>query len=138
MFPLTAVAALVPFFGFSQAVPYPPEVAVEAGPVDHVGYKVASWNGSIPASEARLPPHLLTRATGGVVTGGAAVTSINNQDGIGSGSDTYKLYKGDGSLEAGWPTKEQWVSFENMFNNNKQILSNSCVWNNWVRKHKIT
>ncbi|KAH8601169.1 hypothetical protein B0O99DRAFT_608181 [Bisporella sp. PMI_857] len=71
------------------------------------------------------------QATGGVVTGGAAVSSINNNDGIGAGSDRYVMYRGDGSLEAGWPTKDQWVSFEQMFNNNKVIMSQSCGWNGW-------
>lgn len=43
-----------------------------------------------------------TLATGGVVSGSLAVSSINNQDGIGGGSDTYKRYTGDGGPEAGW------------------------------------
>lgn len=43
-----------------------------------------------------------TLATGGVVSGSLAVNSINNQDGIGGGSDTYKRYLGDGGPEAGW------------------------------------
>ena len=65
------------------------------------------------------------------MTGGAAVSSINNQDGIGAGSDTYKTYSGDGSLQAGWPTKAQWVSFEDMFNNNKPAMFSSCGNNGW-------
>lgn len=56
------------------------------------------------------------RSTGEVVTGGAAVTSINNNDGIGAGSDTYvETYEGDGSTSDGWPAKSEWVSFVDMY-----------------------
>ncbi|KAH7053395.1 hypothetical protein B0J12DRAFT_55214 [Macrophomina phaseolina] len=131
MFSIATLAVLAPFLGLSQASPYPPEVAAPIPPVTHVGYRVAAWNGTVHPSKTENVPTLTRRATGGVVTSGAAVSTINNQDGIGGGSDTYRLYTGDGSLEAGWPTKEQWVSFEDMFNNNKQIMFNSCGWNGW-------
>ena len=65
------------------------------------------------------------------MTGGAAVGSINNNDGIGAGSDTYRTYSGDGSQGAGWPTKASWVSFVDMFNNNKQLMFSSCANNGW-------
>ena len=38
----------------------------------------------------------------------------NTKDGIGSGTDQYVYYKGDGSTGQGWPDKSRWVSFENM------------------------
>ena len=54
-------------------------------------------------------------ATGGQVSNPAvAVTEINNDDGIGAGSDSYKLYCGDG---ASFPPFSSWVSFENMYVN---------------------
>jgi len=32
------------------------------------------------------------------------------------------MYWGAGRANEGWPTRNQWVSFENMFNNNKVRL----------------
>lgn len=48
---------------------------------------------------------------GGQVGGALAVYSINNQDGIGGGSDTYTQYCGNGDA---FPPKSRWVSFEQM------------------------
>lgn len=62
---------------------------------------------------------VFARDSKAVVTGAAAVPTINNNDGIGAGSNKYKYYSGDGSTGAGWPAKSQWVSFVDMFNNNK-------------------
>lgn len=32
-----------------------------------------------------------------------------------AGADTYKLYSGDGSINDGWPTAENWASFDSMY-----------------------
>jgi len=130
MYSTLSLAAL--FTTFVAAIPYPPEATVKPAVPAHpafFGNKHGNFQhfNNTPASI----PALQARATGGVVTGGAAVTSINNQDGIGAGTDQYTLYLGDGSQGAGWPTKESWVSFEDMFNANKAIMFSSCGWNSW-------
>ena len=52
------------------------------------------------------------RATGGVVSNPAvAVSSINDNDGVGAGTDSYTQYCGDGSA---FPPKSAWVSFVDM------------------------
>ena len=52
------------------------------------------------------------RATGGVVSNPAvAVTSINDNDGDGAGTDSYTLYCGSGSA---FPPQSEWVSFVDM------------------------
>ena len=56
------------------------------------------------------------------MTGSAAVTTINDNDGT-AGSDSYTLYTGDGSS---WPSKDQWQSFDTMFNANQALMSQSC------------
>jgi hypothetical protein len=127
MYSTLALAAL--FTTFVAAIPYPPEATVKPAVPDHPAF-FGNKHGNFQHFND-TPSTLQTRATGGVVTGGAAVSTINDHDGIGAGKDTYKLYLGDGSLEAGWPTKEQWVSFEDMFNANKAIMFNSCGWNGW-------
>ncbi|MCJ1376252.1 hypothetical protein MMC20_007494 [Loxospora ochrophaea] len=66
-----------------------------------------------PASSSNVQPD----ATGGVVSNPAiAVTSINNDDGIGAGTDSYTQYNGDGTTADGWPAKTSWVSFDDMYN----------------------
>ena len=55
-------------------------------------------------------------ATGGIVTNpNLAVSDINNNDGIGPGTDNYRLYTGDGTTGAGWPDKGNWVSYVDMY-----------------------
>lgn len=117
----------------TAAVPYPPEATVKPPKPDHPAY---FWHGVLQPYNATLTPtpsltDLVARAVGGVVTGGAKVTAINNQDGIGAGQDKYTMYWGDGSQGAGWPTKASWVSFEQMFNANKALMFYSCGWNGW-------
>lgn len=51
---------------------------------------------------------------GAVFLLGNANDTGNIHDGIGAGTDLYKMYTGDGSATTGWPTKDQWVSFEDM------------------------
>ena len=62
----------------------------------------------------------------GFVTGSVVVSSINDHDGKGAGSDAYKLYEGDGSTSAGWPASTDWVSFNDMFEANKPVMKSSC------------
>ena len=49
------------------------------------------------------------------VTNSNAVTSVNDSDGIGAGTDTYNFYQGDGSTNDGWPATISWVSFADMW-----------------------
>ncbi|KAL1965838.1 hypothetical protein VTN77DRAFT_5159 [Rasamsonia byssochlamydoides] len=66
-------------------------------------------------------------ATGEKVTKAVAVKTINDNDGVGAGKDTYTQYNGDGSTAAGWPSQSEWVSFDDMFNANKAIMQISCT-----------
>ena len=63
---------------------------------------------------AAAPVEKTKRDSNAHVQSPAAVYTINNQDGIGSGSRSYKYYSGSGTPAAGWPAQNQWVSFENM------------------------
>lgn len=65
-------------------------------------------------------------ATKGSVTGSVAVSSVNDDDGIGPGEDAYNFYSGDGSTGAGWPAADTWVSFADMFEANKPVMKISC------------
>lgn len=72
---------------------------------------------------------LSTRATGGVVSGPPAnPLSYGGSPSKGSG---YTSYTGDGSTGAGWPSREQWMGFEDLWNNNLYYMQNTCAWNNY-------
>lgn len=46
------------------------------------------------------------------------------------GNYDYVFYKGDGTEAMGWPSQNDWVSFEEMWNFNLPIMSQSCsAWN---------
>ncbi|OKL58451.1 hypothetical protein UA08_06151 [Talaromyces atroroseus] len=54
------------------------------------------------------------------------VTSIVDDDGVGAGANTYTFYTGDGSTAAGWPALDDWVSFEDMFTANQELMTSGC------------
>jgi DhnA family fructose-bisphosphate aldolase class Ia len=40
--------------------------------------------------------------------------------------DVYTNYHGNGSPEAGWPTKDKWISFGEMWANNAATMAEAC------------
>lgn len=56
-----------------------------------------------------------------------AVDLLEDDDGSGKGRDMYFFYGGNGTVDAGWPKKKNWVSFEDMWDINKSILEDSCL-----------
>ncbi|CEJ90125.1 hypothetical protein VHEMI05929 [[Torrubiella] hemipterigena] len=125
-----AVTALLA--GSAVATPYAPNAQFNDGPAKIAVY-TPKFEGSGNFMPSRTSPAaaaegsaLEARATGEKVSGSNYVGTINNQDGIGSGTDSYKYYSGDGTTGQGWPGKDKWVSFENMFNNYKNTMFNGC------------
>ena len=45
--------------------------------------------------------------------------------------DSYHWYKGDGSVGAGWPAKEAWGSWDQLWSANVPLMQQSCGWNGW-------
>ncbi|UKZ80076.1 hypothetical protein TrVFT333_007841 [Trichoderma virens FT-333] len=76
---------------------------------------------------------IAAREIGGKVTNKnlARFDNSNIEDGVGNGTDWYHLYLGNGSVAAGWPSKDKWVSFEDMFNNYKLQMYVACQYLNW-------
>ncbi|KAM0510829.1 hypothetical protein ACHAPE_010489 [Trichoderma viride] len=74
-----------------------------------------------------------SRSTNGNVTlkDIARFDNANIWDGQGNGTDSYKLYLGNGTTAAGWPSIDSWVSFGNMFDNYKLTLHWACQNLNW-------
>nr|POE48309.1 hypothetical protein CFP56_75859 [Quercus suber] len=70
---------------------------------------------ALPASSTvKHATRVVARDPNAVVNAPAAVTVINDNDGIGGGSNTLNPYSGDGSAAAGWPSLSDWVSFGDM------------------------
>lgn len=117
--------------GAALAVPYPPSVA-EKGTTTPVNFAHKEVNGgnympnhvggfkNLPSRTTPQPPSavqdLQRRETGEWVQIAADANwdSSNIYDGVGDGVDSYTLYLGDGSTDAGWPAQSSWVSFDNM------------------------
>jgi hypothetical protein len=59
---------------------------------------------------------------------GGCAHSVNDNDGIGAGSDSYTMYSGGAS---NFPDKSRWVSFNNMFTANAVNMRVSCANNGW-------
>ncbi|KAK5989646.1 hypothetical protein PT974_07901 [Cladobotryum mycophilum] len=139
-----AIASLL--LGSALAAPYPPQIA--ENPHKTIP-EVAKFRPKAPgggnfmpsdasrAAASRTSPaapeaavDVQRRSTNERVSNGAIARfdNTNIQDGTGSGSDSYTMYWGDGSTGQGWPSKDRWVSFENMFNNYKPQMFSSCDW----------
>lgn len=59
-------------------------------------------------------------------TGGATRQNVNEtNDGIGAGEDKYTYYEGGPD---NFPSKDGWVSFEDMFAANKPVMMQACGW----------
>jgi len=104
-------------FAIAEPIPYPPEATVKPSvPVDfHPFFGNKKGNFQPSTTKAVSKRRTSERDTGGWVQISAdAVWTINDEDGIGAGSDSYTMYSGDGSAGAGWPTRSQWVSFTEM------------------------
>jgi hypothetical protein len=40
--------------------------------------------------------------------------------------DQYTLYLGDGSTNDGWPSTDKWIPFDDLFNRNRPLMTESC------------
>jgi len=79
---------------------------------------------------AAAPKHSpIARAVGGVVTG---VPANPIQFPGKPGSDRYKMCaNGDGHDEAaGWPARQSWMSFGDMWTANSKVIGQGCAWMN--------
>ncbi|KID82980.1 glycoside hydrolase [Metarhizium guizhouense ARSEF 977] len=137
----TAVSALL--VGTAIANPFPPSVTVKHDAptkIAHYTPKFPSGGNYMPSRASRhttKSPRPLKRETServhntNLANYNANYNANNIKDGVGGGNDSYTMYSGDGSTSAGWPSKSRWVSFEDMFNNYKSTMLNSCAWNGW-------
>ncbi|RFU72700.1 glycoside hydrolase [Trichoderma arundinaceum] len=135
------VASLL--LGAAMAVPYPPSAT--SNPKQHVpgkhvyphkkvngGNYQPSHTSKSTASKTSAAPAVYKnqdskRTSGETVNNAVArFDNTNILDGVGDGVDSYTLYLGDGTTGSGWPDQSRWVSFENMFNNYKNIMFSSC------------
>lgn len=100
---MASIGSLLSAFLLASSLP----LALTAEPQPYFGNKDGNFQ---PTRTSRVGGATI-KLTGGQVGGALAVNSINNQDGIGGGSDTYTQYCGNGDA---FPPKSSWVSFEQM------------------------
>jgi len=81
-----------------------------------------SGNGGRPGPPPDFPPFGASQ-----VTESLAVHNFNLDEGAELLVDFYRTYQGDGSLQAGWPAKLQWVSFNRMWDHVEPGLGQFCV-----------
>ena len=53
----------------------------------------------------------------------SAASGSSGGSGLGN---VYKMYSGDGSPSQGWPSQDQWASFDDLFAQNKPLIMESC------------
>lgn len=100
---MTSIGSLLSACLLASYLPLP----LAADPQPYFGNKDGNFQ---PTRTSRVGG-VTVKLTGGQVGGALAVYSINNQDGIGGGSDTYTQYCGNGDA---FPPQSSWVSFEQM------------------------
>ncbi|KAK3942089.1 hypothetical protein QBC46DRAFT_457884 [Diplogelasinospora grovesii] len=63
------------------------------------------------------------------VSGQFAKPSVSPTDGASAAQnpDAYTFFKGDGSKGAGWPTQDQWINFNDMFDRNSKVMGQGCT-----------
>ncbi|KAG6003536.1 hypothetical protein E4U43_000902 [Claviceps pusilla] len=110
------------------AVPWPPRAVL-----DDADSTSRALSGKEPNRGRLMPPTpgrstLERRERGERVRLEEAATyeAYNITDGAGDGVDKYTMYWGTGTTSEGWPDKSAWVSFENMFENNREQMYKSC------------
>ena len=75
-------------------------------------------------------PVVSSSAAASTVPAGVSTTASSAPASTATGSYAYKMYSGNGTVEAGWPAMSQWLDFETMFNFNIPIMQQSCSqWN---------
>ena len=91
----------------------------------------SSASTSIATSATSAP----SSAASGKAGQSAAATSLAtaspqakaNTGGATAGSTAYTKFTGDGSTEAGWPSDDKWISFDDAWTANLGILQSSCT-----------
>ncbi|QUC23470.1 uncharacterized protein UV8b_07711 [Ustilaginoidea virens] len=127
--------------GAAWAVPCAPSAA----PSSSLGSTAPALSARKAANSGHLTPLRAAKRTSAVAAKGtrrhqrggrvqnprlASHDAANVRDGVGSGVDSYTTYLGTGSVSEGWPDRSRWVSFENMFDNYKSQMLQSCGWQN--------
>ncbi|OJJ50659.1 hypothetical protein ASPZODRAFT_126582 [Penicilliopsis zonata CBS 506.65] len=109
MFLQTILFAICALVGLTAALPLPMPVDVPVTPT--------------PTKNSPITK----RATGETVTNTAvAVYTVDNSDGLSTASDSYTMYTGDGTVADGWPAMDDWLSFDAMFEANRENMRSSC------------
>ncbi|KAK4958434.1 Protein nud1 [Elasticomyces elasticus] len=78
---------------------------------------------------ATVSPTLTTAPASSAASTSSAPPATSSSSGGSSGGsgDTYKVYTGDGTTGAGWPSQSDWTDWESMWTANMDYISISCA-----------
>ncbi|KAK4494843.1 hypothetical protein PRZ48_014199 [Zasmidium cellare] len=101
----------------------PPESSSAAAPTS---YSAPAY--TPPASSSEAAPTTAAPTSEAPSSTAPAPPSYSAPSGGSSGGkgDSYTMYTGDGSTSAGWPSLEDWMDFESLWQTNMQYISVSC------------
>jgi len=99
---LTILASIGLLAAFSNASPYPPEVAIKSSTHHENPHFPNVIHANTTENPTKTTAGSRLKATGQYVWGGAARYDTNVNDGIGRGVDQYTMYWGDGGAGHGW------------------------------------
>lgn len=109
----------------SSAPASSPSVSVASAPLSYSVVPVSSSSAAAPSTSVAPAPSSYSAPSS--TSSAPAATSSSSSGGSSSGSDSYKLYSGDGTTGAGWPSQDSWVDFESMWSANMALISISCT-----------
>ncbi|KAI4724631.1 hypothetical protein E4T49_07646 [Aureobasidium sp. EXF-10728] len=84
---------------------------------------------STPSSAAKSS--IATTQTSAQGSTPTTATSTSAATSTAIASTAYKMYTGNGTVAAGWPSVSQWMTFDAMFTANIPIMQQSCANNGW-------
>lgn len=98
---------------------------VEPTPAPYSSVSVPAWTPS--SSSVAAPETTSAAAPAYSAASSASAPSYSSPPSSGTGNgNVYKMYSGDGTSSAGWPTEEQWLSFDDMWSANLALIAINC------------
>ncbi|KAH0106857.1 carbohydrate-binding module family 50 protein, partial [Aureobasidium melanogenum] len=98
----------------------------------------SSSGSSTPSSAAASSVAATSPAASTATTATQTSASGSSSSSTSVASTAYKMYTGNGTVAAGWPSQSQWMDFDDMFTANIPIMQQSCANNGWGANNSPT
>lgn len=127
----TKAAWIAPQYGApaSSAAAVSAAAPAYSSPAESAAAPVNSAPPPESSAAASAAPAATTSALASAVPAPSASAAAQSGSGTSTGGfgDVYKMYSGSGNPSSGWPTMDDWMSFEDMFSANKPTIMTSCT-----------